>query len=650
MTRLKGKVNGKVLVPPGFDHDQFTGPLHERQCRDVLFFILFTAFVFGAIAYLVFVGLRADPARLWHGHDKYGNVCGRNNNPLLDLTNSGKDFSERPFCEVYQVSDLVNGAKTNEAPCKDCIKKCSKPSTPIAFYCTNLNLTNAGERTDIATEAIFGTSLSDFFKDAGRDLDIAGPSLAILAVIAVALGLVFILLLRFLAQVVVWITVVAMVVGSIGGTAYLWVQWYLHDQKLKEQREQGAEFLGGLEIFVRNLMIGAIVATIFTLLLLVLLIAMRNRIRLVIALFKEAGKAVGAMPLLMFQPLWTCLWLCVVGILWAIGFVLILTSGEPQKKDDGVVFVVMPFIEHMRWYHVFAFLWVSQFILACQDVTIAGAVAEWYFTRNKKLLGWPILTSVKRLFRYHMGSVAFGSLLIAIVKFIRIIFKYLEKRLNGTTNQFCSFCLKCCQCCLWCFEKFLKFLSRNAYIEIAIYGYSFCKAAQKAFSLLVNNALRVAAINSVGAFVLVLTKLAIVAITITIGYFILRTKQELTYIWVPLLIVFIYSYFIAHCFISVYEMCIDTLFLCFCEDCERNDGINHPYYMSRGLMQFVENSKKALEALEARQKEGKLAQAVRKPSAVRPAPATRPSTAMSTMMVSTAPGVPPPAYYITPAA
>uniref|UniRef100_A0A0P4W552 Choline transporter-like protein n=1 Tax=Scylla olivacea TaxID=85551 RepID=A0A0P4W552_SCYOL len=184
----------------------------------------------------------------------------------------------------------------------------------------------------------------------------------------------------------------------------------------------------------------------------------------------------------------------------------------------------------------------------------------------------------------------------------------------------------------------------------AIYGYSFCKAAQKAFSLLVSNALRVAAINSVGAFVLILTKLSIVAITIAIGYVILRTKQELTYIWVPLLIVFIYSYFIAHCFISVYEMCIDTLFLCFCEDCERNDGINSPYYMSRGLMQFVENSKKALEALEERQKEGRLAQAARKPSAVRPATAIRPTTAVSTTMISAAPAIPSPAHYITPAA
>ncbi|RXG55173.1 Choline transporter-like protein 2 [Armadillidium vulgare] len=31
-------------------------------------------------------------------------------------------------------------------------------------------------------------------------------------------------------------------------------------------------------------------------------------------------------------------------------------------------------------------------------------------------------------------------------------------------------------------------------------------------------------------------------------------------------------------------MTIDTLLICFCEDCERNDGIQKPYFMSRGLM------------------------------------------------------------------
>lgn len=43
-------------------------------------------------------------------------------------------------------------------------------------------------------------------------------------------------------------------------------------------------------------------------------------------------------------------------------------------------------------------------------------------------------------------------------------------------------------------------------------------------------------------------------------------------------------------------MAIDTIFLCFCEDCVHNDGLSKPYYMSRNLMEFVEKSNKAVKA------------------------------------------------------
>jgi len=36
--------------------------------------------------------------------------------------------------------------------------------------------------------------------------------------------------------------------------------------------------------------------------------------------------------------------------------------------------------------------------------------------------------------RYHMGSVAFGSLLIAICQLIRIILEYLDRKLKGSEN------------------------------------------------------------------------------------------------------------------------------------------------------------------------------------------------------------------------
>ncbi len=53
---------------------------------------------------------------------------------------------------------------------------------------------------------------------------------------------------------------------------------------------------------------------------------------------------------------------------------------------------------------------------------------------------------------------------------------------------------------------------------------------------------------------------------------------------VPIAVVVIGSYFIASSFFGVYSMAVDTLFLCFLEDLERNDGTpSRPYFMSKGL-------------------------------------------------------------------
>ena len=45
-------------------------------------------------------------------------------------------------------------------------------------------------------------------------------------------------------------------------------------------------------------------------------------------------------------------------------------------------------------------------------------------------------------FRYHLGSLAFGSLLIAIVQIIRVGLEYLDRKLKGSENQVAKFFLK----------------------------------------------------------------------------------------------------------------------------------------------------------------------------------------------------------------
>ncbi|XP_013403888.1 choline transporter-like protein 1 isoform X1 [Lingula anatina] len=56
----------------------------------------------------------------------------------------------------------------------------------------------------------------------------------------------------------------------------------------------------------------------------------------------------------------------------------------------------------------------------------------------------------------------------------------------------------------------------------------------------------------------------------------------------------------------MYEMVIDALLLCFCEDCQINDGVTpgREYYMDPSLMKFVKNSSEAIAALNKRRDGG----------------------------------------------
>jgi choline transporter-like protein 2/4/5 len=72
-------------------------------------------------------------------------------------------------------------------------------------------------------------------------------------------------------------------------------------------------------------------------------------------------------------------------------------------------------------YHFFGLLWINQFIVGLACVTIAGAIGSFYWAGGKEenMPTFPVLVAIKNTFIYHVGSVAFGSLLIAIVMFVR---------------------------------------------------------------------------------------------------------------------------------------------------------------------------------------------------------------------------------------
>lgn len=68
------------------------------------------------------------------------------------------------------------------------------------------------------------------------------------------------------------------------------------------------------------------------------------------------------------------LWLYFSVWIESAGFLTIENTMSAEYVKDGTIKVT-------RWYNLMAMLWCAQFVIACQHIVIAGAVATWFFTR-----------------------------------------------------------------------------------------------------------------------------------------------------------------------------------------------------------------------------------------------------------------------------
>jgi len=223
-------------------------------------------------------------------------------------------------------------------------------------------------------------------------------------------------------------------------------------------------------------------------------------------------------------------------------------------------------------YTVFGVLWGNAFIIASSQFIIASSVCMWYFAHPQSPHG-SIRKSFKRLFRYHLGSLAFGTFILALVQFIRLVLTYMEqqmKKAGGKNNRCAKFVFGCSQCLLGCLERCIKFLNKNAFIQIALTGKNFCAAAKDAFFLIIHNPLRFGVVSSIGSIFVFFGKVCIASASTLIGYIII-TKQSAykDSVYSPLLpsiCIFVCAYAIAAVFLSIYGLAADTILACFVVD------------------------------------------------------------------------------------
>ncbi|XP_017840759.2 CTL-like protein 1 [Drosophila busckii] len=426
--------------------------------------------------------------------------------------------------------------------------------------------------------------------------------IAMVCGLSLLISIALVTMMHWLSRIVSWLICVLVIVASIGLTVALWYAYY----SIRHKTDQNVQ-ISQLEEFLRNqhaVLALAVIATITMVILLVIIYFLKSKLSGLAALFEESGICMMNLPGLLIAPLIAFIVLIAFLSFWVAVVICLATATTPDKnplapfQSASVAHQTLPLntnallanqtatglngveqrtlrhveftdddtLRSMFWIYVVGLIWTVEFIFACQQFALAAAVAFWYFNKPTTT---PTIYAIGKLVKYHLGTVAKGSFVITIFKIPRLILTYLYAKLKkgeDKGSECAACCLKCCICGFWLLEKFIRFLNHNAYTVVAIESINFCPAAGIAWNAMATNVLQVATINSIGDFILFLGKIVVASIAGLVGIFMLKDKPGLNFYMAPVILIIIFSFFIAHIVLSLFEMVVDTLFLCVCED------------------------------------------------------------------------------------
>lgn len=385
--------------------------------------------------------------------------------------------------------------------------------------------------------------------------------IAICSFTAIVLGYLYLLVIRCIGAIIVWISIILIQLSLIGAGVYVYFQadTYPEDHDYNSYLRYAAYVLFG-------------VAACF----LCCICCCWKAIRIGIAVYQTTAEYIGKNLRIFILPLITYIIAFIWFGGWLFSFVYVFSIGEPVQREDPYQFITeVKWSDQTRYiviYQIFMLFWLNAFIMGMCQFIIAASAVIWYFEVNSDTGGsGTVGRGMWWAFRYHMGSVAFGAALIAICQLIRVIFEYYRRKIQSMTKNAVVRCLLCYTAyLLWLLEKCIKFITANAYIQVAISNVFFCKAALNAFCLIVKNVAKFGWLNTIGGILNWFGVCSVSGLN-AFGAYIVITKMDyfkdtVTQPLIPTIVILLVSFFIVKSFLSIFSFSLDAILQAFLLD------------------------------------------------------------------------------------
>lgn len=137
-------------------------------------------------------------------------------------------------------------------------------------------------------------------------------------------------------------------------------------------------------------------------------------------------------------------------------------------------------------YVTFTMYWFSEWLKNTIHTTIAGVYGSWYFCPHN----FPknaTRGAARRAMTYSFGSISLGSLIVAIIQFLRHLCSIARSQANqegglGGAIGYAMFCVL--GCIIWILEWLARFFNRYAFCHIALFGKAYIPAAKDTWTMI----------------------------------------------------------------------------------------------------------------------------------------------------------------------
>jgi len=465
----------------------------NHSCTDIICVLIFAVCFAGLVPILIYAKQNGDVRRIWYGLNYEHQLCGvdlpdqqyvfwcKKQGGTLLATATGftnnLDF-EHPICvsECPKGSDTMNNcwsavgqtAMVPDYETKPWMGKWCLPEDPAL---------KKGYQDQISNHKV-----SKYLKESVESAKHGWTYLVGGVILAIILGYLYIFLVRLLAPIIVYASMVGMIVLPALVGAYLIYAYY-------NDGVDGIPLSGDGDT---DLYVGCFCLGISALFLIVAICSCKS-IGQTINVVKTAGVAMFKNPSLLLEPMIN---MVIKLTTWAnllMGLVLLISVGQPQSQKVYRTFEYKNEEWGMIIFYIVMCFWISDLVTAIGQFVVAYAVQVWYFTEQdlsgvKQGVPWCTLgMGYCAALSYHIGTLLFGSAILSIVRLIRVIMQLVTEAMKDQGNVIGQVIASCCLCCVSCFEEMLSFLNKNAYIVCAIFSTPFCESAKNALSIISNN-------------------------------------------------------------------------------------------------------------------------------------------------------------------